>query len=554
MNQDDLANIAAQTKESENRYDHVIKVCVAAGCLSANADQVKTQLESELKQRGLETCCKVKGVGCMGLCAAGPLVAADTNEKMFQAVTPADASAIIDTVMDDKPAPPAIVMDSQLDFFTGQKKIVLENSGEIDPERIEDYIAADGYEALFHVITKLKPLGVIEQVTKSGLRGRGGAGFPTGLKWTTVYKASGTQKYVICNADEGDPGAFMDRSVLESDPHRVLEGMAIAAYAVGANKGFIYCRAEYPLAVKRLRIAIRQAESNGLLGMNIGDTHFDFKVEIRLGAGAFVCGEETALIASIEGGRGTPRPRPPFPAQSGLWNAPTLINNVETFANIAPIIRRGGEWYASIGTEKSKGTKVFALAGRVNNTGLIEVPMGITLRDIIFKLGGGIPEGRKFKAVQSGGPSGGCVPEQFLDIPVDYDSLASVGSIMGSGGMIVMDETSCMVDVAKFFMDFCMSESCGKCVPCRVGTTQMHNILERISEGRAGSKDLELLHRLTGMVKAASLCGLGQTAPNPTLTTLRYFMDEYRAHIEEGRCPAGICHPVKVVEEAEVGV
>jgi bidirectional [NiFe] hydrogenase diaphorase subunit len=554
MNQDDLANIAAQTKESENRYDHVIKVCVAAGCLSANADQVKTQLESELKQRGLETCCKVKGVGCMGLCAAGPLVAADTNEKMFQAVTPADASAIIDSVMDDKPAPPAIVMDSQLDFFTGQKKIVLENSGEIDPERIEDYIAADGYEALFHVITKLKPLGVIEQVTKSGLRGRGGAGFPTGLKWTTVYKASGTQKYVICNADEGDPGAFMDRSVLESDPHRVLEGMAIAAYAVGANKGFIYCRAEYPLAVKRLRIAIRQAESNGLLGMNIGDTHFDFKVEIRLGAGAFVCGEETALIGSIEGGRGTPRPRPPFPAQSGLWNAPTLINNVETFANIAPIIRRGGDWYASIGTDKSKGTKVFALAGRVNNTGLIEVPMGITLRDIIFKLGGGIPEGRKFKAVQSGGPSGGCVPEQFLDIPVDYDSLASVGSIMGSGGMIVMDETSCMVDVAKFFMDFCMSESCGKCVPCRVGTTQMHNILERISEGRAGSKDLELLHRLTGMVKAASLCGLGQTAPNPTLTTLRYFMDEYRAHIEEGRCPAGICHPVKVVEEAEVGV
>jgi bidirectional [NiFe] hydrogenase diaphorase subunit len=552
MNQDDLANIAAQTKQSDNRYDHVIKVCVAAGCLSANADQVKTQLESELKQRGLETCCKVKGVGCMGLCAAGPLVAADANEKMFQAVTPADASAVVDAIVDNKPAPAAIVMDSNLDFFTCQKKVVLENSGEIDPERIEDYIAADGYEALFHVITKLKPLGVIEQVTKSGLRGRGGAGFPTGLKWTTVYKAGATQKYVICNADEGDPGAFMDRSVLESDPHRVLEGMAIAGYAVGANKGFIYCRAEYPLAVKRLRIAIRQAESNGLLGMNIGDTHFDFKIEIRLGAGAFVCGEETALIASIEGGRGTPRPRPPFPAQQGLWNAPTLINNVETFANIPPIIRRGGDWFASIGTEKSKGTKVFALAGRVNNTGLIEVPMGITLRDIIFKLGGGIPEGRKFKAVQSGGPSGGCVPEQFLDIPVDYDSLASVGSIMGSGGMIVMDDTSCMVDVAKFFMDFCMTESCGKCVPCRVGTTQMHNILERISEGRAGTKDLELLKRLTGMVKAASLCGLGQTAPNPTLTTLRYFMDEYRAHIEEGRCPAGICHPVKA--EAEVGV
>jgi bidirectional [NiFe] hydrogenase diaphorase subunit len=552
MNQNDLAGIASHTKQTDSNYDHIIKVCVAAGCLSANAEQVKTQLESEVKQRGLENCCKVKGVGCMGLCAAGPLVAADTNEKMFQAVTAADAAAIIDNVVDDKPVPHHIVMDSKLDFFTGQTKVVLENSGEIDPERIEDYIANDGYEALFHVITKLKPLGVIEQITKSGLRGRGGAGFPTGLKWTTVLKASGPRKYVICNADEGDPGAFMDRSVIESDPHRVLEGMAIAAYAVGATRGFVYCRAEYPLAVKRMRIAIRQAENNGLLGMNIGDTHFDFRVEVRLGAGAFVCGEETALIASIEGGRGTPRPRPPFPAQAGLWGAPTLINNVETFANIPPIIRRGGDWFASIGTEKSKGTKVFALAGRVNNTGLIEVPMGMTLREIIFKLGGGIPEGRRFKAVQSGGPSGGCVPEAHLDIPVDYDSLASVGSIMGSGGLIVMDETSCMVDVARFFMDFCMSESCGKCVPCRVGTTQMHNILERITEGKAGGHDLELLQRLTGMVKAASLCGLGQTAPNPTLTTLRYFMDEYRAHIDEGCCPAGICHPAKVEVEEEV--
>jgi len=550
MNQDDLANISAQTKTSEKGFEHVVKVCVAAGCLSANAEQVKTQLEGEVKHRGLETCSKIKGVGCMGLCAAGPLVSADANEKMFQAVTPADAGSIIDNVMENKPVSEAIVLDNKLDFFTGQKKIVLENCGEIDPERIEDYIACEGYEGLFRAITKMKPLEVIEQITKSGLRGRGGAGFPTGLKWTTVYKASSPRKFVICNADEGDPGAFMDRAVLESDPHRVLEGMAIAAYAVGANKGFIYCRAEYPLAVKRLRIAIRQAENNGLLGMNIGDTHFDFKVEVRLGAGAFVCGEETALIGSVEGGRGTPRPRPPFPAMEGLWHAPTLINNVETFANIAPIIRQGGEWYASIGTEKSKGTKVFALAGRVNNTGLIEVPMGMTLRDIIFRLGGGIPEGRRFKAVQSGGPSGGCVPEQYLDIPVDYDSLAAVGSIMGSGGMIVMDETSCMVDVARFFMDFCMSESCGKCVPCRVGTTQMHNILERITQGKSGPQDLELLKRLTGMVKAASLCGLGQTAPNPTLTTLRYFMDEYRAHIEEGRCPAGICHPAKV--EAEV--
>jgi len=544
MNQDDLAIIASESKRDDKLYDHVIKVCVAAGCLSANSEQVKTQLESELKQRGLETCCKVKGVGCMGLCNAGPLVAADANDRMFQSVTPYDAAAIIDNVVDEKPAPPAIVMDSKIDFFTRQKKIVLENCGEIDPERIEDYIAADGYHALFNVITMFKPQGVISQVTRSGLRGRGGAGFPTGLKWTTVAKASGNRKYVICNADEGDPGAFMDRSVLESDPHRVLEGMATAAYAVGADRGFIYCRAEYPLAVKRLRVAIRQAEKLGLLGLNIGDTHFDFRVEVRLGAGAFVCGEETALIASIDGGRGTPKPRPPFPAQQGLWDAPTLINNVETFANIPPIIRKGGEWFASIGTEKSKGTKVFALAGRIKNTGLIEVPMGMTLREIIFKLGGGIPEKRRFKAVQTGGPSGGCVPEQHLDIPVDYDSLASVGSIMGSGGMIVMDETSCMVDVAKFFMDFCMSESCGKCVPCRVGTTQMHSILERITQGQARPKDLELLQRLTGMVKAASLCGLGQTAPNPTLTTLRYFMDEYRAHIEEGRCPAGICHPV----------
>ena len=551
MNQDDLANIAAHTKQSDSNYDHIVKVCVAAGCLSANSEQVKTQLESEVKQRGLESCCKVKGVGCMGLCAAGPLVASGSNEKMFQGVTPADAAAIIDSVVDDRPAPASLALDSKLEFFVKQKKVVLENCGDIDPEHIEDYIAADGYEALFHCITRLKPLGVIEQITRSGLRGRGGAGFPTGLKWTTVYKAGGDRKFVICNADEGDPGAFMDRSVLESDPHRVLEGMAIAGYAVGASRGFIYCRAEYPLAVKRLRVAIRQAESHGLLGMNIGDTHFDFKIEIRLGAGAFVCGEETALIASIEGGRGTPRPRPPFPAQQGLWNAPTLINNVETFANVPPIIRRGGEWFASIGTEKSKGTKVFALAGRVKNTGLIEVPMGMTLREIIFGLGGGIPDGRRFKAVQSGGPSGGCVPEQHLDIPVDYDSLASVGSIMGSGGMIVMDESSCMVDVAKFFMDFCMSESCGKCVPCRVGTTQMHNILERITDGSAGEHELALLNRLTGMVKAASLCGLGQTAPNPTLTTLRYFMDEYRAHIDEGRCPAGVCHPVK--DEAEVG-
>ena len=387
----------------------------------------------------------------------------------------------------------------------------------------------------------MKPADVIDQVIRSGLRGRGGGGYPTGLKWSTVAKASGTRKFVICNGDEGDPGAFMDRSVLESDPHRVIEGMAIAGYAIGAHKGYVYVRAEYPLAVKRLKEAIKQAEKAGVLGQNLFGSDFGFTVEIRLGAGAFVCGEETALIASIEGKRGTPRPRPPYPAEYGLWGCPTLINNVETFANIPPILRNGGAWFAGIGTEKSKGTKVFALAGRIANTGLIEVPMGISLREIIFDIGGGIPEGRKFKAVQTGGPSGGCIPEQFLDMPVDYESLAKVGSIMGSGGMIVMDETSCMVDVAKYFMEFCRSESCGKCVPCRAGTVQMHELLCKITDGSATPDDLALLEDLCDMVKNASLCGLGQTAPNPVLSTLRYFRSEYEAHIIHKRCPAGVC-------------
>jgi bidirectional [NiFe] hydrogenase diaphorase subunit len=386
---------------------------------------------------------------------------------------------------------------------------------------------------------------------QSGLRGRGGAGFPTGLKWATVAKAGEGRKFVICNADEGDPGAFMDRSVLESDPHRVLEGIAIAAYAVGANQGYIYVRAEYPLAVKRLRAAIRQAERQHLLGNSIADTTFGFHVEVRLGAGAFVCGEETALIASIEGKRGLPRPRPPYPAQEGLWGCPTLINNVETFANIPPIVRHGGEWFAGIGTEKSKGTKVFALAGRVNNTGLIEVPMGITLREIVFAIGGGVPEGRQFKAVQTGGPSGGCIPEQFLDMPVDYESLAQVGSIMGSGGMIVMDETSCMVDVARYFMEFCMTESCGKCIPCRVGTVHMYDLLSKIAAGTASAGDLALLEDLCGLVRDTSLCGLGQTAPNPVVSTLRYFRDEYLAHIRDKTCPAGVC-PIASPTEVRV--
>jgi len=542
LNLEELKQIAEAEQEAVAPLENTVRVCVAASCLSSHSDQVKAALQSEVKARGLEYKCRVKGVGCMGLCAAGPLVeVAGEGSTMYQAVTPEDATAIVGSL--GKEPVKALVLPTAQPFFASQKKIVLENCGIIDPDRIEDYIAAGGYEPLINALATMTPLEVIDEVKKSGLRGRGGAGYPTGLKWSTVQKAASEDgKYVICNADEGDPGAFMDRSVLESDPHRVLEGMAIAAYAVGANKGYIYVRAEYPLAVKRLRDAIRQAERTGLLGNDICDTRFSLRIEIRLGAGAFVCGEETALIASIEGNRGQPRPRPPYPAQSGLWGRPTLINNVETYANIAPIIRNGGAWFAGIGTQKSKGTKVFALAGRVNNTGLIEVPMGITLRDIVFKLGGGIPEGRKFKAVQTGGPSGGCVPEQYLDMPVDYESLAEVGSIMGSGGMIVMDETSCMVDVAKFFMDFCRTESCGKCIPCRVGTGHIHNLLSRISDGEADGADLELLERLCDMVRHTSLCGLGQSAPNPVSSTLRYFRDEYRAHIDQKRCASGACN------------
>lgn len=535
---------AAKEKELEDyEYAHHVHVCMAAGCVASQADQLKDALDAEVKERGLERVCQVKGVGCMGLCANGTLVAVKAEGKeaqtLYQYVTPEDAGAILDSV-DKQPVQRLLCSEAQ-PFFSRQRKVVLENSGVIDPERIQDYVNVGGYSALTTVLTEMSPPEVVEQITRSGLRGRGGAGYPTGLKWSTVAKARPGQKYIICNADEGDPGAFMDRSVLESDPHRVLEGMAIAAYAVGANQGYLYVRAEYPLAVQRLKTAIRQAERQGYLGNSIHDTPFSFNVEIRLGAGAFVCGEETALIASIEGGRGTPRPRPPFPAQVGLWGCPTLINNVETFANITPIIRHGGEWFARTGTEKSKGTKVFALAGRVANTGLVEVPIGITLREIIYDIGGGIPDGRTFKAVQTGGPSGGCIPAEHLDMPVDYESLASVGSIMGSGGMIIMDDTSCMVDVAKYFMEFCMSESCGKCIPCRVGTAQMYDILNKITQGEATLDDLALMEDMCDMVKHTSLCGLGQTAPNPVLSTLRFFRDEYMAHIVEHRCPAGVC-------------
>jgi bidirectional [NiFe] hydrogenase diaphorase subunit len=474
----------------------------------------------------------------MGLCSEGPLVSTSSG-VLYKKVEAADGAAILDS-LEGTPVS-RLVCPTDVPFFQRQKKIVLENYGVIDPDRVEDYIAANGYTALIKALTEMTSREVIEQVTKSGLRGRGGAGYPTGLKWSTVSKSVGTQKYVICNADEGDPGAFMDRSVLESDPHRVLEGMLIAAYAVGAAEGYIYVRAEYPLAIKRLKNAIRQAERVGLLGSNICGTRFSFRVDLRLGAGAFVCGEETALIASVEGKRGTPRPRPPYPAMEGLFGEPTLINNVETFANIAPIIRNGGEWYAQIGTEKSKGTKVFALAGRVENTGLVEVPMGISLREMVFEIGGGIPEGRKFKAVQTGGPSGGCLPCDCLDMPVDYESLARAGSIMGSGGMIVMDESSCMVDVAKYFMDFCMTESCGKCIPCRVGTYQMHRVLTSIGNMTATLQDMKILEELCDLLKHTSLCGLGQSAPNPVVSTLRSFADEYRAHVEEHKCRAGVC-------------
>ncbi|MBE2200965.1 MAG: NAD(P)H-dependent oxidoreductase subunit E [Anaerolinea sp.] len=512
---------------------HTVKVCVAAGCLSSQSAEVKAALEKGVNGRS----CTVKGVGCIGLCSEGPLVAVDehhadghTSSVMYQNVTPADAPAIMEA-LDSEPVA-RLLCPTDTPFFQRQRKIVLENSGEIDPERIEEYIAAAGYRGLLTAVTEMAPYEVIDQMTRSGLRGRGGGGYPTGLKWTTVAKAPGPDKFVICNADEGDPGAFMDRSVLESDPHRVLEGMAIAAYAIGANEGYVYVRGEYPLAVARLKTAIRQAQRMGLLGNNIAGTTFSFNINIRLGAGAFVCGEETALIASIEGRRGQPRPRPPYPAEYGLWGKPTLINNVETFANVPPILRNGGDWYAGIGTAKSKGTKVFALAGSIQNTGLIEVPMGTTLREIVYEIGGGLPGGGACKAVQTGGPSGGCIPGAYFETPVDYESLRELGSIMGSGGMIVMDETASMVDVARYFMEFCMTESCGKCVPCRVGTVHMYNILTQIYQGEGTPHDLELLEKLCDMVSNTSLCGLGQSAPNPVVSTLRYFRDEYTSLIE----------------------
>jgi bidirectional [NiFe] hydrogenase diaphorase subunit len=537
MTIEELELIASGVRENRQAVPRELNVCLAAGCLSLHGDKLKSALEEEVKRAG--AACRVRSTGCMGLCSQGPLVASEPGAILYKKVAATDAPEIVKS-LDGSPME-RLVCSRQQPFFERQTNVVLKNSGKIDPQKIEEYIAADGYLALVRAMAEKTPAEIVQEVSKSGLRGRGGAGYPTGLKWSTVAKTGATSKYVICNADEGDPGAFMDRSVLESDPHRVIEGMIIAAFAVGANRGYIYVRAEYPLAVKRLQLAIRDARRLGFLGSQICNTKFDFDLEVRIGGGAFVCGEETALIASIEGGRGTPRPRPPYPAQSGLWGKPTLINNVETYASIPAILRHGGDWYASIGTKKSKGTKVFALTGKVQNVGLIEVPMGMTLRQIIFEIGGGVPDGRKFKAVQTGGPSGGCIPEQFLDLPVDYESLKEVGSIMGSGGMIVMDDGACMVNVAHYFMEFCMSESCGKCIPCRAGTAQMYELLTRMTKGTATLHDLELLEELCDMVANTSLCGLGQSAPNPVLSTLRYFRHEYLEHIEEKRCCAGVC-------------
>ncbi|MHB0959161.1 MAG: NADH-quinone oxidoreductase subunit NuoF [Pirellulaceae bacterium] len=564
MQLDELTELAAEIRAAEHQCQHCVRVCMAAGCQSSGAAGVLAALQEkvgeqenagEQEKAGEQTPVRVKGVGCMGLCAAGPLVEVTSHGQhapvMYQHVRPADAAELVASLGGQ--VVERLVCPTDVPFFARQQKIVLENSGIIDPEDIDQYIAADGYRALVTALTEMTPAEVLREVDASGLRGRGGGGYPAGLKWSTVAKMPGHEKFVICNADEGDPGAFMDRAVLESDPHRVVEGMVLAGYAVGASHGFVYVRAEYPLAIERLTTAIRQAMKKGLLGPNICETRFSFDIEIRLGAGAFVCGEETALMASIEGNRGQPRPRPPYPAQSGLWGYPTLINNVETLANIPPIIRRGGAWFASIGTEKSKGTKVFALAGRIRNTGLIEVPMGVTLRDIVVTIGGGVPEGSRFKAVQTGGPSGGCLPEQFLDLPVDYDTLREAGSIMGSGGMIVMDHTSSMVEVARYFMEFCMDESCGKCIPCRAGTHQMHGLLDKIAKGTGTDKDLALLEEMCEVVKAMSLCGLGQTAPNPVLSTLRHFRDEYLTKLQRcaspGREPSGAA-PAEPAEAA----
>lgn len=529
-----------------------VLVCAGASCISSGSKSVKGELEKEIKEHNLNDEIRIIETGCIGPCQLGPVVLVYPDSVFYKQVKPEDAKDIVEEHFLKGRAVPRLLYETpetrkivesykEIKFFEKQNKVVLSNCGLIDPESIEEYIAQNGYEALGKVLTEKKPIEVIEVIKKSGLRGRGGGGFPTGLKWNFVYNAKSDTKYVVCNADEGDPGAFMDRSILEGDPHTLIEGMSIAAYAVGAKKGYVYVRAEYPLAIKRLTKALDDARKYGFLGENIFETGFSFDIEIRMGAGAFVCGEETALIHSIEGKRGHPRPRPPFPANEGLWGKPTLVNNVETYSNVRHIILNGADWFASIGTEKSKGTKIFALSGKIKNAGLAEVPMGTTIRELIFDIGGGIPDGKKFKAVQFGGPSGGCIPADYLDTPIDYESLIELGAMMGSGGCIVMDEDNCMVNTAKFFLEFTSFESCGKCAPCRIGLKEMLKILDKITSGKGTMDDLDKLEKLGNYIKKASLCGLGQTAPNPVLSTLKYFRNEYEAHIKEKKCEAKIC-------------
>ena len=544
-------NLKANTREK-----HIL-VCHGTGCTSSKSPKIIENFRKIIDEKGIKNV-RVIQTGCFGLCAKGPIVIIRPEDTFYAMVKPEDCEEIINThILEGKTVERLLCKDinnsvvqrlDELTFYKKQERIALKNCGIIDPENIDEYIAFDGYKALEKVLFEMSQDDVINEITDSGLRGRGGAGFPTGKKWYFTKIAEGDQKYVVCNADEGDPGAFMDRSILEGDPHSVIEAMMIAGYAVGANKGYIYVRAEYPIAVHRFQTAINQAKEYGILGKNIFGTDFSFDLEIRLGAGAFVCGEETALLESIEGRSGRPRLKPPFPANCGLWQKPTLINNVETYANITKIILNGAKWYSSIGTEKSKGTKVFALGGNVVNVGLVEVPMGTTLREIVFDIGGGIPGGHKFKAAQTGGPSGGCIPAEHLDTPIDYESLSQIGSMMGSGGLIVMDDTKCMVNLAKFYLGFTVDESCGKCTPCRIGTKRMLEILEKITEGNGETEDLEKLERLAKTIQKASVCGLGQTAPNPVLSTMKYFRDEYITHIRDKKCPAKECKALRAIE------
>ena len=545
-------------------YRSQVLICGGTGCTSSQSMKIIEAMEKEIKAAGLENEVNVVKTGCFGLCALGPIMIVYPEGCFYSRITVEDVKEIVEEHLVKGRIVKRLLFDetvtdteevkslNETAFYKKQKRVALRNCGVIDPENIDEYIARDGYSALGKVLTEMKPEDVIQTLLDSGLRGRGGGGFPTGLKWKFAAANDADQKYVCCNADEGDPGAFMDRSILEGDPHVVLEAMAIAGYTIGANQGYIYVRAEYPIAVERLRIAIDQAHEYGLLGKNIFNTGFDFDIDLRLGAGAFVCGEETALMMSIEGNRGEPRPRPPFPAVKGLFGKPTILNNVETWANIPQIILNGAEWHASMGTEKSKGTKVFALGGKIEHTGLVEIPMGTTLREVIEEIGGGIPNGKKFKAAQTGGPSGGCIPAEHFDIPIDYDNLISIGSMMGSGGLIVMDEDTCMVDIAKFFLEFTVDESCGKCTPCRVGTKRLLELLTKITEGKGTLEDIDKMEELCYYIKDNALCGLGQTAPNPVLSTLKFFRDEYEAHVVDKTCPAGVCKKLtKYVVEAD---